>query len=93
MQNFPFIKAFILSCLMTVATPLLAEGKVDINTATVEQLAEGLNGVGASKAKAIVAYREAHGPYASIEDLTQVKGIGNALLNKNRQVIEVSNAE
>ena len=93
MKNCSFLKAFILSCLMILATPLYADGKVDINTATVEQLAEGLSGVGTSKAKAIVAYREKHGPYASVEDLTQVKGIGPGLLKKNRQVIALSDTK
>ncbi|MEH6576487.1 MAG: helix-hairpin-helix domain-containing protein [Amphritea sp.] len=93
MKNYGFLKALLLSCLMILATPLYADGKVNINTATVEQLADGLNGVGENKAKAIVAYREEHGPYASVEDLTQVKGIGAGLLKKNRQVITLTDTE
>jgi competence protein ComEA len=65
---------------MTVATVQ----QIDINAADAETLATTLKGVGLSKAKAIVAYREMYGPFASIEELTEVKGIGGALLERNR---------
>ena len=65
---------------------------VDINTADVSTLAAELNGVGTSKAAAIVAYREANGPFLRIEDLSNVKGIGVKTVEKNRSnlVIEVN---
>jgi competence protein ComEA len=65
---------------MTVATVQ----QIDINAADAETLATTLKGVGLSKAKAIVAYREMYGPFASIEELTEVKGIGGAILERNR---------
>nr|WP_255482981.1 ComEA family DNA-binding protein [Marinobacterium marinum] len=65
----------------------LAAEPVDINTATAEQIASALNGVGAAKAEAIVAYREAHGPFVAVEQLTDVKGIGPATVDKNRTLI------
>lgn len=65
---------------MTVATVQ----QVDLNAADAETLAATLKGVGLSKAKAIVAYREMYGPFASIEELTEVKGIGGAILERNR---------
>ena len=49
---------------------------VDVNTADAETLADRLIGIGAAKAKAIVAYRNQHGPFAGPEDLLAVKGIG-----------------
>jgi|GEM_PF-6903666 len=52
--------------------------KVNINTATVEQLLQ-LKGIGPAKAKAIVAERERGGPYTSIEDIKRVKGIGEKI--------------
>lgn len=55
-------------------------GKVHLNTATVEEL-ETLPGVGAVTAQRIVEYRSAHG-FARIEDLMNVKGIGQAKFNK-----------
>ena len=65
---------------------------VDINKADATTLAAELNGVGVSKAAAIVAYREANGPFLHIEDLSNVKGIGVKTVEKNRSnlVIEVN---
>ena len=57
---------------------------VNINKADASTLAAELNGVGASKAAAIVAYREANGPFRHIEDLSNVKGIGIKTVEKNR---------
>ena len=62
---------------------------IDINTADSESLAAGLNGVGQAKAQAIVAYREANGPFGSTEELTRVKGIGTRILDLNRNNIRV----
>jgi len=56
---------------------------VSINTATAEELAQALNGVGAKKAQAIVSYREEYGPFKTVEDLKQVPGMGNALVERN----------
>lgn len=66
---------------------------LDLNTATANQLALALNGVGQSKADAIVAYREQNGPFASVDELAKVKGIGPALLDKNRVVLQVKAPE
>lgn len=57
--------------------------KININQASVAELQQ-LHGIGQKKAEAIVAYRQQHGPFQQIEDLEKVKGIGPALLNKNR---------
>ena len=62
-------------------------GPVDINTATAEQLSEALTGVGPAKAAAIVAYRDQYGPFRSLADLTNVKGVGQSLLDKNQGLI------
>lgn len=56
---------------------------VNINTASAEELATLLKGVGLQKAQAIVEYREEHGAFLSKEDLMKVKGIGHATVNKN----------
>lgn len=56
---------------------------VNINTASAEELATLLKGIGIKKAQAIVDYREANGPFASIDDLTNVKGIGEATVRNN----------
>lgn len=73
-------------------TPVWAENgvKIDINTASVEQLQE-LKNVGAKTAERIVAYRQANGPFANVDDLTNVKGIGEKILMKNQDRITVTN--
>lgn len=57
--------------------------KVSINTATAEELAHALKGVGLKKAQAIVSYREEYGPFKTIDDLRQVPGMGGSLVEKN----------
>ncbi len=60
---------------------------ININTASAEALAAGLNGVGMARAEDIVRHRESFGPFATLEELTEVKGIGRATIDKNRSVI------
>ncbi len=62
---------------------------VDINTADADTLVEGLKGVGPAKAEAIIKYREKHGPFESVDDIVNVKGIGQKLLDDNRQDMTV----
>ena len=62
------------------------EAKINVNTASVEQLAT-LKGVGEKKAKAIIDYRNAHGKFRSVEQLTEVKGLGAAFLKHNQSRI------
>ncbi len=69
--------------------PPSKEGKIDINAADAAALSRHLKGVGDKKAEAIVAYREEHGPFRSLRDLEQVKGVGPVLLRKNRHLIYV----
>jgi competence protein ComEA len=74
-----------------LSLPMLAfAGQVNVNTADAETIAAELNGVGLSKAKAIVEYRTKHGPFQSVDDLSLVKGIGERTVEKNRSDIQVS---
>ena len=61
---------------------------ININTASAEQLT-ALNGIGEAKAAAIVEYRKANGPFKSVDQLVDVKGIGLKLVEKNRDLITV----
>lgn len=67
----------------------IAAELVNINTADAQTIADSLTGVGIVKAEAIVAHREANGPFQSAEDLLQVKGIGEKTLEANRDLIQV----
>ena len=62
---------------------------VNINTASAEQIAEALNGVGLSKAQAIVDYREAYGLFNQADEIVYVRGIGEATYLKNKADILV----
>ncbi len=67
----------------------MVEVTVNINDADAETLAEVLDGIGMSRAEAIVAYRTAHGPFYSAEELTAVRGIGDSTVAKNEKKIRV----
>jgi competence protein ComEA len=57
---------------------------VNINSADAKTLAQNLNGVGKARAEEIVRYREAYGPFYSVDDLQEVKGVGKSIVEKNR---------
>ena len=62
--------------------------KININTATVEELTR-LKGIGPSHAAKIVAFREKNGPFKSPEELMQVSGIGQKTFEANQEAIIV----
>ncbi|WP_137808060.1 helix-hairpin-helix domain-containing protein [Pseudomonas sp. G(2018)] len=76
--------------LMQEVSPKAQGGKVDLNGADAPTLQRELSGIGEAKAKAIVAYRETNGPFASVDELLEVKGIGKAILDRNREKLEVN---
>ena len=63
-------------------------GKININTATADELTL-LPGIGTTLAERIVAYRQTHGPFTSIDELVNVKGIGTETLSRLSQFITV----
>lgn len=85
---FAIVKTFALSALL--ATSAFAAEKVNINTADAATLDRVLIGVGPSKAEAIVVYRKQNGAFRTADQLTGVKGIGLATIEKNRDRIVVA---
>ena len=71
----------------------VAADVVDINSADAATLIKVLKGVGPDKASAIIAYRQEHGPFKNAYQLTEVKGIGKKLVDMNRDVIMVGEAD
>ena len=80
------------SLLTLLATALFsiwawAQQPVNINSASAEEIAEALKGVGMSKAAAIVTYRDENGPFKHVDELVNVKGIGLRTVDINREYI------
>lgn len=80
-----FISAVISAVLLSLSS-LVWAASVDINSADAKAL-EALDGIGPSKAAAIVEYRAKNGPFKSLADLEKVPGIGEATVAKNRDSI------
>jgi competence protein ComEA len=70
-----------LAGMLFIAAPAQAGDKVNINSATIEEL-QSVKGIGSKTAAAIVAYRDAHGAFVNVDDLENVKGIGEKSLKK-----------
>lgn len=60
---------------------------VNVNTASAEEISESLKGIGLSKARLIVDYREANGSFLHVDELVNVKGIGVKTIDNNRGMI------
>lgn len=69
--------------------PVAQAETVNINSATVEELQKSLKGIGKVKAQAIIDYRTTNGPFTSVDQLLEVKGIGKGTLDKNRDRISL----
>lgn len=77
----------------TLAPVLVFAGPVNVNTADAETIARELQGVGPSKARAIVQYRKNNGPFETVEDLLKVQGIGPKVLEDNKKDILLKDPE
>ena len=75
--------------LLLLSSHFVLAADVDINSADAATLAAVMSGVGERRAEAIVAYREQHGPFASVDELVQVSGIGPRIVEDNRDKLRV----
>ena len=80
----------LIQALIVALVPVLVwAGPVDINTADAATIAKELQGIGLSRAQAIVAYREKNGAFRSADELRKIKGIGAKVLERNRANIKL----
>lgn len=84
------IRNLVIALVLSLAAVTAFAAPVDINTASAQQIAEAMVGVGESKAEAIVAFRKEHGAFKTIDDVAMVKGIGEKTVEKNRDNITVN---
>ena len=91
LRSFPFIAHLLAVFIIAYGsvTAAYAADTVNINTASIELLAQELVGVGPELAKRIVDFRECYGEFKSIEALGDVRGIGPSLLTKNEGKIVI----
>jgi competence protein ComEA len=83
------VPKLLLSAWLAIAPAWLVAGPLDINTADADALAKVMQGIGPQKARAIVSHREQHGPFKSVDELSQVKGIGRKAVDDNREKITI----
>lgn len=88
MKRTPLLATLVLLFSLVTGFAYAQEESININTADVATLVS-LNGIGQSKAEAIVAYREANGPFTVTADLANVKGIGERTIEKNAKRLSV----
>jgi len=83
-----WFSSIILTLVLSTGLAFSAD-KIDVNTASAEQL-QSIKGVGASTAAAIIEFRESYGSFTDINELVNVKGIGEKKLEKISDFISVS---
>lgn len=79
-----FLRILFFSLLLSGFSLSVFAEAVNINTADAQTLATAMKGVGPKTAKAIINYRSQNGPFKSLDELVNVKGIGPKTLAKNR---------
>ena len=87
------IKVLCISLMFSLSSMAFSAAPLDVNTATAEQLAAVMIGVGQKKASAIIQYREKNGVFNELDELIFVKGIGPSLLKKNRDYLSIGPGE
>lgn len=89
MKNLSVVLIFLF---FSLSLNVLAE-PVNINAADAQTLAANIKGVGDKKAAEIIRYRETYGPFKTIDELENIKGIGPKLIEKNRSNLLIVNRE
>ena len=89
MKTFTTMAAIAALVVSSVTTSIAMAAPVNINTASATEIADALNGIGLSKAQAIVDYREAYGPFNRPDEIVFVRGIGGSTFENNKSDILV----
>lgn len=86
------VRRAVQALIVSLLPALVWAGPVDINTADAATIAKELQGIGLSRAQAIVAYREKNGAFRNADELRKIKGIGAKVLERNRSNIKLDGA-
>jgi len=84
------INSIILTLLLALPIIGFSADKININTADKETLMSVIKGVGEKKAEAIIIYREENGKFKTVDELINVKGIGEGTVEKHKEQLAVS---
>ncbi|MBL1142060.1 MAG: ComEA family DNA-binding protein [Proteobacteria bacterium] len=84
------INALVLTLLLALPIIGFSAESININTANKETLMSVIKGVGETKAEAIIAYRKENGDFKSVDELVNVKGIGQGTIDKHKEQLSVS---
>ena len=79
----------LLAAFLRAAVSAYAADSININTASAEAIARAMTGVGLKRARAIVTYRSENGPFKSVNDLSKVRGIGEATVAQSRARLKI----
>ena len=87
--NMDILRKAVLSLLLVTSLNCFAEEAIDINVADQATLMT-IKGIGEKRAAAIVAYRDKNGDFKSIDELIEVQGISESLVEKSRELLKIS---
>ncbi len=82
------VKGLVMALLLSLSCQMAAAEAININTADKETLM-AIKGVGDKRADAIIEYRELNGPFEAVDDLAAVSGVGQAIVDKNRDSLTI----
>lgn len=82
------LKKALVSIVLLFPLLCIAEERIDINVADVETLMS-IKGIGEKRALAIIDYREQYGPFKSVDDLSEVRGVSESLIERSRELLVV----
>ena len=86
------LRKLLFAVILAVPAIVIAAQSVNINTADKETLMS-IKGVGEKRAEAIIAWREQYGPFKTVEQLSEVQGVGKAIVDDNRESLTVGDGK